>query len=46
MKKIGIVTDSNSGITQDRGRELGVAVIPMPFFIDEKQIYNILKKCS
>ena len=36
MKKIGIVTDSNSGITQDRGRELGVAVIPMPFFIDEK----------
>ena len=36
MKKIGIVTDSNSGITQDRGRELGVSVIPMPFFIDEK----------
>ena len=36
MKKIGIVTDSNSGITQDRGRKMGVAVIPMPFFIDEK----------
>lgn len=36
MKKVAVVTDSNSGITQERGRELGVAVIPMPFFIDEK----------
>ena len=36
MRKIAIVTDSNSGITQEHGRELGVAVIPMPFFIDEK----------
>ena len=36
MRKIAIVTDSNSGITQEQGRELGVAVIPMPFFIDEK----------
>ena len=36
MRKIAIVTDSNSGITQEQGRELGVGVIPMPFFIDEK----------
>ena len=36
MRKIAIVTDSNGGITQEQGRELGVAVIPMPFFIDEK----------
>ena len=35
MKKIAIVTDSNSGITQDQGRELGVRVIPMPFYINE-----------
>ena len=34
MKKIAIVTDSNSGITQKQGKELGVFVIPMPFFID------------
>ena len=34
MTKIAIVTDSNSGITQDRGRELGIYVLPMPFFID------------
>lgn len=36
MKKIGIITDSNSGITQEKGKEMGVAVIPMPFFINEK----------
>ena len=35
MGKIEIVTDSNSGITQDEGRVLGVSVIPMPFYINE-----------
>ncbi|MDO4519484.1 MAG: DegV family protein [Eubacteriales bacterium] len=35
MGKIAIVTDSNSGITQEQGKKLGVYVIPMPFFIDE-----------
>ena len=34
MRKTAIVTDSNSGITQRRGRELGIYVLPMPFFID------------
>ena len=36
MSRVAIVTDSNSGITQDRGRELGIYVLPMPFFIDGK----------
>lgn len=36
MGKIAIVTDSNSGITQEQGRELGVSVLPMPFYINEK----------
>ena len=36
MSKIAIVTDSNSGITQEEGRRLAVSVIPMPFFINEK----------
>ena len=36
MQKTAIVTDSNSGITQDEGRKLGVSVIPMPFYINEK----------
>ena len=31
MRKIAIVTDSNSGITQDEGRKLGISVLPMPF---------------
>lgn len=34
MSKIAIVTDSNSGITQERGKELGIFVLPMPFYID------------
>ena len=34
MGKIAVVTDSNSGITQEKGKELDVHVIPMPFYID------------
>lgn len=33
-KKIAVVTDSNSGITQAEAKKLGVKVIPMPFMID------------
>ena len=36
MSKIAIITDSNSGILQSEAKELGITVIPMPFFIDEK----------
>ena len=36
MKKIAIVTDSNSGITQSAAKELGVFVLPMPFYINEE----------
>ncbi len=36
MKTI-IVTDSNSGITQEEGKSLGIFVIPMPFTIDGKE---------
>lgn len=36
MGKIAIVTDSNSSITQDEGRSLGIVVLPMPFYINEK----------
>lgn len=36
MGKVAIVTDSNSGITQEQGRELGISVLPMPFYINEK----------
>ena len=33
-KNIGIVTDSNSGITQKQGEELGIHVLPMPFTVN------------
>lgn len=36
MKKIAVVTDSNSGITQSTAKELGVFVLPMPFYINEE----------
>ena len=35
MEKIAIVTDTNSGITQEEGRRLGVSVLPMPFYIND-----------
>ena len=35
MGKIAIVTDSNSGITQDEGKVLGISVLPMPFYIND-----------
>lgn len=33
-KRIAVITDSNSGITQSEAKELGIKVIPMPFMID------------
>ncbi|MCR5800118.1 MAG: DegV family protein [Lachnospiraceae bacterium] len=40
MKKIAIVTDSNSGITQDEASEMGIYVVPMPFTIDNLDYYE------
>ncbi len=40
MKKIAIVTDSNSGITQKEGKAMGVHVLPMPFYIDGDIYYE------
>ena len=44
MGKIAIVTDSNSGITQAQGKELGIYVIPMPFYINEELFYENIQK--
>ena len=38
MSKVAIVTDSNSGITQEMARELGVYVLPMSFLINGKVV--------
>ena len=39
-KKIAIVTDSNSGITQANAKEFGVTVVPTPFFINGELFYE------
>ena len=40
MKKIGIATDSHSGITPQEAKKLGVMVLPMPFYIEEECFYE------
>ena len=37
LSKIAIVTDSNSGISQERAKEMGIFVLPMPFLINGKE---------
>lgn len=55
LNRIAIVTDSNSGITQEQGRELGISIVPMPFDINgetyfeditltQKEFYEKLKE--
>ncbi len=38
--KVAIVTDSNSGITQDEAKKLGITVIPMPFLINGEEYFE------
>lgn len=39
-KKIAVITDSNSGITQTQAAEYGLYVLPMPFMIDDETFYE------
>lgn len=54
MGKVAVVTDSNSGITQEQAKAYGIHVLPMPFFINgetyfedisltQEQFYEILE---
>lgn len=40
MKKVAIATDSNSGITQVAAKELGISVVPMPFYINDELFFE------
>ena len=40
MKSIGIITDSHSSISQSEAGELGIRVLPMPFYIDGTCFYE------
>ena len=37
MKSIAIVTDSNCGMSPAQAKDLGIYMLPMPFFIDDKE---------
>lgn len=39
-KRVAIITDSNSGITQAEAKELGIRVLPMPFMINEETFFE------
>ena len=40
MRKVAVITDSNSGITQKQAKELGIRVMPMPFMIDGETYFE------
>lgn len=40
MSKVAVVSDSNSGITQSEAKELGITILPMPFFVGDKTFYE------
>ncbi len=40
MAKIAVLTDSNSGITQEEAGMRGIFVLPSPFYIDNKIYYE------
>ncbi len=39
-KRIGVVTDSHSGILQEEAKRLGIRVLPMPFYFDDECYYE------
>lgn len=42
MKKIAVVVDSNSGITQQEAKDKGIFLISMPFYINEELFFEEL----
>ena len=40
MPRVAVMTDSNSGITQSMGKDMGVGVMPMPFSVDGVTYYE------
>lgn len=40
MRRIGVTTDSYSGITIEEAEKLGIAVLPMPFYCGEESFYE------
>ncbi len=40
MKKVGIATDSHSGILPEQAKKMGIMVLPMPFYFEEECLYE------
>ena len=40
VAQVGIITDSNSGITQKQAKDLGLYVLPMPFMVNEETYFE------
>lgn len=40
MSRVAVITDSNSGITQQQAAELGLYVLPMPFTINDETYHE------
>lgn len=40
MKRIGVATDSHSGITPKEAEALGIMLLPMPFYIEDECYYE------
>lgn len=40
MSRVAVMTDSNSGISQEEARELGITVLAMPFYINDELYYE------
>lgn len=40
MSRIAVVTDTNSGITREEAKKLGVFLLPMPIIVDGKEYFE------
>ena len=40
MSRVAVVSDSNSGIAQQEAKELGVYILPMPFFVNNETFFE------
>ena len=40
MARIAIISDSNSGITPEEAKKLGIFILPMPFFINNETYFE------
>ncbi len=40
MSKIAVVTDTNSGMTDEEAEKLGIFLMPMPFIVDGKEYFE------